>query len=154
MIIQLTWDSVEAKLEELQPETDEAIRKVDIEVSRWAHYKDDPENLAQILANVNYYAIELGKLYATYEKLQLWATKRYDIEKGMAAVRGIRSGKSATHAEATKYADPNIHRALDIMAEAVSRYRLVQNQRATARDSAEGIRSRIGQLRNEIRSSQ
>lgn len=147
----LTWDIVRDKFATLKPLVDKNIALSSKDIGKYPTHNGDGEYLSQLLANLNWYVQKLGDLQSDTEQLKLWTEKRYDIEKGMAAVRIAESGKAVTHANNAKYKE--IQQFLDIMVDANVLHMRVQNARSSARDTTEAIRSRIGQLRGQLRSS-
>lgn len=145
--MKLDWTSAEKRLAALKAEAEENIKLSQADIGRYPKFNDDGQSLSQLLANLNWYVQRLGELHAQAESLQLWTSKRYDIEKGLEVMRIVRVDKKAVNfAENAKY--QKIADFLDIMVEASALHKRVQNARSSARDTTEAIRSRIGQLRD------
>lgn len=148
----LTWDIVDAKLAKLKPTVNETIKLTTEAIEMYPRYNDNGEHLSQLLANLNWYVLRLGELQPAAERLKNWTEKRYNIEKGLETVRITKEEKKAVnYAENAKY--EKVQHFLDTMVEASVMHLRVQNARSSARDTTEAIRSRIGQLRGQQRSS-
>lgn len=148
----LSWPVVDDMLKSHTPAANNVITLVANDIKLYPRCNDDAEKLSQLLANLNYYVLELGEIQARCERLKTWTDKRYEIEKGLETVRIVREEKKAVnYAQSAKY--EKIQSYLDIMVSAAALYMRVQNARSSARDTTEAIRSRISQIKGAIRSS-
>lgn len=148
---QLTWELVKDKYTSLKSEVDKNVGLSSTEIGKYPTHNEDGEYLSKLLANLNWYVQKLGDLHAQAERLKMWTEKRYDIEKGNAAVRLVKGGMPVTNSNNAKYKE--IEQFLDIMVDTKAVCMKVQNARSSARDTTEAIRSRIGQLRGQLRSA-
>lgn len=151
-MLQLSWETVKNELDELEPVVANLVGLTSKDIFRYPRVNNNPEQLSQLLANLNYYVLNLGENQARLEQLKLWADKRYEIEKGLETVRLAREEKRAVnYAQNAKY--ERVQQFLDTMVNASALYMRVQNARSSARDTTEAIRSRISQIKGTIRSS-
>ena len=148
----LTWESVAKQLTALKTPIEQLIALTLADIERYPKMNENGEHLAQLLANLNYYVMQLGECQPKYKRLDIWCEKRYEIEKGLETVRIHRDeNKAVNYAQNAKY--EKIQNFLDTMVEASAMHMRVQNARSSARDTTEAIRSRIGQLRGAQRSN-
>lgn len=148
----LSWAVADEHIEKLKVKADYYISLTAGDIRLYPKCNDNAEQLSQLLANLNYYVLELGEIQAKCERLKTWTDKRYEIEKGLETVRIVREDKKAVnYAQSAKY--EKIQGYLDIMVNAAALYMRVQNARSSARDTTEAIRSRISQIKGAIRSS-
>lgn len=147
-----TWPVIEQRLQNILPVVNETISLSQKDITLYPRNNEDGENLSKLLANLNHYVQRLGELHATTEALKIWTDKRYEAEKGLETVRIVKEEKKAVnYAQSAKY--EKVHTYIDIMVEAARIDKRVQNARSSARDTTEAIRSRIGQLRGQLRSN-
>ena len=147
-----SWEDAEKLLGELKPEVEQTITRSQADIGRYPKMNDNGEHLSQLLANLNWYVQKLGELHARAEALKTWTEKRYEIEKGLELDRLVKVEKmSASQAGGSKYV--KVKEYLDPMVRASAMHLRVQNARSSARDTTEAIRSRIGQLRGQLRNS-
>lgn len=149
-VIPQTWETITQRYDNVFPIINKTIEDSQSDIRKYPRMNGNGEQLAQLLANLNYYVEKLGELHAVTEALKTWTDKRYDIEKALAAVNVVKSGKPTTYANNAKY--EVAQNFLDKMVMAASLHLRVQNQRSSARDTTEALRSRIGQLRGQLRS--
>lgn len=147
----LNWETVRSEYERLKPIIEEAIRLSLNDIRRYPINNNNGETLSQLLANLNWSVQKLGELQPQIARLKGWTEGRYSIEKGLETVRIVKSGKPVGYAGNAKY--EKVQEFLDITVETDALHMRVQNARSSARDTTEAIRSRIGQLRGQIRSS-
>lgn len=147
----LSWARVKELLEKWQPKVVDKITGAAADVNKYPYALNNEETLAQLLANLNFFAVSLGEWQARYKRLDLWCDKRYEIEKGLETVRIVKEGKATNYAQSAKY--EKVQEYLDIMVNASAMHMRVQNARAASRDTAEAIRSRISQIKGARRSS-
>jgi hypothetical protein len=151
-MLSLTWEGAGNSLDMLAPLVEKLVAATAADIKRYPAVNNNGEHLAQLLANLNYYALRLGELQPTLEQLKSWTEKRYEIEKGLETVRLTRDEKRpVSYAQNAKY--EKVQAFLDTMVNAGALHLRVQNARASARDTAEAIRSRISQIKGAIRSS-
>lgn len=147
-----TWETIEKRFENIKPVVDSTIPLSQADIDRYPKYNGNGEHLSQLLANLNYYVQLLGELHAVTEQLKTWTDKRYEAEKGLEKYRLVKSEKMAIGtAEGAKY--EKVVTFLDIMVMCDGVDKRVVNARSSARDTTEAIRSRIGQLRGQLRST-
>ncbi len=145
-----TWESVKKELADLSIRANKQIELSQKDIARYPHDNNNGEFLSQLLANLNHYVQVLGEIHAQTEQLKIWTDKRYDIEKGLEKYRLVKEEKMAIGtAEAAKY--DKVQEYLDVMVDCAGLDKRVQNARSSARDTTEAIRSRIGQLRGQLR---
>lgn len=148
---QLTWELCRTRIDEWSLEVEEHLNITANQIQLYRTTGDNMERLVQILSELNYRVMRLGDFQAKYRRLELWTTKRYDIEKGLAAVQFLRDKKPATFAKEAKY--EVVQAFLDTMVDASAMHMRVQNGRSSARDTTEAIRSQISVIKGAIRSS-
>lgn len=147
-----SWEEVRGKLNKLKPLVDKTVADCEKDMARYPKMNNNGEHLSQILANLNWYVMKLGNIHSETEALKVWTEKRFEIEKGIELDRLVKVEKvGVTQAAGTKYV--HVQQFLDPVVRASAMHLKVQNARSTARDATEGIRSRIGQLRGQMRSS-
>ena len=147
-----TWEIIQQRYDNVAPMVEKTIPLSQSDIDRYPRLNDNGEHLSQLLANLNYYVQLLGELHSVTEQLKIWTDKRYEAEKGIEKYRLIKEEKLAVGtADGAKYT--NITQYLDIMVMCDGLDKRVQNARSSARDTTEAIRSRIGQLRGQLRSS-
>lgn len=144
-----TWETIRARLENVRPTVEDTIRKSQADIAKYPSYNGDGEGLSQLLANLNYYVQLLGEIHSTTEALRIWTDKRYEIEKGLELHRLTQEKMGVTQAGGAKY--ERVQQYLDTMVTCGSIDKRTQNARSSARDTTEAIRSRIGQLRGQLR---
>ncbi len=151
-MVPTSWEDAEVMVNKLKPTVDTTVDLSMKDIGRYPRMNDNGEHLSQLLANLNWYVQKLGDLHADAEGLKTWTEKRYEIEKGLELNRLIKVDKvGVTQAAGAKY--EKVQQYLDIMVRAGVLHQRVQNARSSARDTTEAIRSRIGQLRGQQRSS-
>lgn len=144
------WDEVKAELDEWEPKAIQSINEAVKHINSYSRYNDNPQMLSQVLSALNYQVMVLGDLQSRYKKMQLWTEKRYEIEKGLEKSRIVNEeNKSAAFADGAKY--NKVQDYLDTMVQAAAMFMRVQNARSSARDTTEAIRSRISQLKDNLR---
>ena len=147
-----TWETIEQRYNNVLPQVEKTIPLSQADIDRYPRMNDNGEHLSQLLANLNYYVQLLGELHAVTEQLKTWTEKRYEAEKGIEKYRLVKTEKMAIGlADGAKYT--HVTQYLDIMVMCDGLDKRVQNARSSARDTTEAIRSRIGQLRGQLRSS-
>lgn len=147
-----SWDEVRSDFALVAPDADKKIALTREDIKRWPRFIHDGESLAQLLANLNFYVMELGEIHAKTERMSNWTKEQFAAEKGIELARIVNAEKkSATYAAGAKY--EKVQQFIGTMVEASALHLRVQNCRSSARDTTEAIRSRIGQLRGAIRSS-
>lgn len=147
-----TWEIIKQRFVNVKEVVDNTIPLSQADIARYPKLNNNGEALSQLLANLNYYVQLLGELHAVTEQLKIWTDKRYEIEKGLETVRLVKEEKKAVnYAQNAKYV--KVQDYLDIMVRSAALDKRVQNARSSARDTTEAIRSRIGQLRGQLRSS-
>lgn len=142
---QLTWNYCREKIDTWSKEAETNLNITVKYIQMYRDNLDSGETLARVLSELNYRVLRLGDLQAKYKRLELWADKRYELEKGLAAVELIRNGKSAAYAKEAKY--ENLHEYLDIVVDASAMHMRLQNGRSSARDTTDAIRSRLSQIK-------
>lgn len=148
----LSWESVKAELERLEPVVNQTITLALKDIESYPHYNNNEEFLSQLLANLNWYVMQLGEYHAELEQLKIWSDKRYEIEKGLETVRIVREdGKPVNYANNAKYG--KVKEFLDIMVTSSALCLRVQNARSSARGTNEAIRTRISLIKGAQRSS-
>lgn len=148
----MKWEFVAKELELLKGPAEELIANTLADIKRYPHHNNDGESLSQLLANLNYYVMQLGELQPRVRKLDLWCDKRYEIEKALETVRIHKEeNKAVNYAQNAKYI--KVQDFLDLVVQSSALHMRVQNARSSARDTTEAIRSRIGQLRGAQRSN-
>lgn len=151
-MLALSWDVVRERLNDREVMAQRWIGLAAADIKKYPHTHGNPEALAQLLANLNYYVLELGELQAETEQMKTWTEKRYEIEKGLEVVRLVRDEKKPVgFSDAAKY--EKVQQFLDTMVSAGALHLRVQNARSSARDTTEAIRSRISQIKGALRSS-
>lgn len=147
-----TWDTISERHEIVLKLADYFIPLSQADIDRYPRINGDGEALSQLLANLNYYVQLLGEIHSATEQLKIWTDKRYEAEKGIEKYRLIKGESMAIGlADGGKY--NKVVEFLDIMVVCEGLNKRVQNARSSARDTTEAIRSRIGQLRGQLRSS-
>lgn len=146
----LSWEVCRQRIDEAQAEAEEHLNIAARYIQMYRTANDDGEKLSQILAELNFRVLRLGDLQAKFKRLELWTDRRYELEKGLAAVKLLREKKPATFAKEAKY--ESVEQYLDIMVDASAMHMRLQNGRSSARDTTEAIRSRISQIKGAIRS--
>lgn len=146
-----TWETITQRYDNVLPMVEKTIPLSQADIDRYPKYNNNGEHLSQLLANLNYYVQLLGELHAVTEQLKAWTDKRYEAEKGLEKYRLIQSKMAIGTAEGAKY--EKVVTFLDIMVMCAGLDKRVVNARSSARDTTEAIRSRIGQLRGQLRSS-
>lgn len=147
----MTWEVIEQRVANVKPIAEKNISLSQADIERYPRDNNNGEFLSQLLANLNWYVQLLGEIHSVTEQLKLWTDKRYEAEKGLEKYRLIQTKMAIGTAEGAKY--EKVVSYLDIMVECAGLDKRVQNARSTARDTTEAIRSRIGQLRGQLRSS-
>ncbi len=146
-----TWDIAEARYNSVEKLVSHFVPLAQADIDLYPRNNNNGEGLSQLLANLNYYVGVLGEIHSITEELKIWTDKRYEVEKGMEKYRLVKEEKMAIGlADGGKY--NKVGSYLDIMAACAGIDKRVQNARASARDTTEAIRSRIGQLRGQARS--
>lgn len=146
-----TWETITQRYENVLPKVNQTIPLSQADIDRYPKMNNNGEHLSQLLANLNYYVQLLGELHAVTEQLKAWTDKRYEAEKGLEKYRLIKEKMAIGTAEGAKY--EKVVTFLDIMVMCAGLDKRVVNARSSARDTTEAIRSRIGQLRGQLRSS-
>ncbi len=147
-----TWETIQARYDNVLPIVESTIPLSQADIDRYPRLNNNGEHLSQLLANLNYYVQLLGEIHAVTEQLKIWTDKRYEAEKGIEKYRLVKEEKIAIGlADGGKYT--KVTEYLDIMVRCGGLDKRVQNARSSARDTTEAIRSRIGQLRGQLRSS-
>lgn len=148
---QLSWDLCRSRIDELGAEAEPHLNVIAKYIQMYRGQIDNEDQLAQILAELNYRVLETGDLQAKVRRIDLWTDKRYEMEKSFAALKVIREGKAVNYAKEAKY--EGLEKWLDTMVDASALHLRLQNGRSSARDTTEAIRSRISQLKGAQRSS-
>lgn len=148
---QLTWEICRERIDSAQKECETHLNVAAKYIQMYRASNEDGEKLSQILAELNFRVLKLGDLQAKFKRLELWTDKRYELEKGLAAVKLLKEKKPATYAKEAKY--ETVEPFLDIMVDASAMHMRLQNGRSSARDTTEAIRSRISQIKGALRSS-
>ena len=151
MIEQLNWDLAEAQYEEYLEISGPLIEQTRHWVRQYPAQLNSEEGLHSLLAQLNRLVLDLGELQADAAKLKQWTDTQYDIEKSKHFIALVKDGKAVTYANGAKY-DIN-EGILQLTVGCASLHLRVQNARASARDTTEGIRSRISTIKGSIRSS-
>lgn len=147
-----TWDTIQQRYDNVVRLADHFIPLSQADIDRYPKFNGDGESLSQLLANLNYYVQLMGEIHSITEQLKIWTDKRYEAEKGIEKHRLVKGEKMAIGlADGAKY--DHVVQYLDIMVTCDGLDKRVQNARSSARDTTEAIRSRIGQLRGQLRSS-
>ena len=147
-----SWETISDRLENVSSIVEDTIQKSQSDITKYPRINGNGKSLSQLLANLNYYVQLLGEIHATTEALSTWAEKRYEIEKGLELHRLTGKEKmGVTQAGGAKY--ERVQEYLDTMVKCVALNKRVQNARSSARDTTEAVRSRIGQLRGQMRAS-
>ena len=147
-----TWDIAESRYKNAEKLVSHFVPLAQGDIDLYPRNNNNGEGLSQLLANLNYYVGVLGEIHSITEELKIWTDKRYEVEKGIEKYRLVKEEKMAIGlADGGKY--NKVANYLDIMAACVGIDKRVQNTRASARDTTEAIRSRIGQLRGQARSA-
>jgi hypothetical protein len=148
----LSWELVQAEIARLEPTVNTTLGLVRKDIESYPHYNNNEEFLSQLLANLNWYVLQLGDLHAELEPLKIWTDKRYEIEKGLETVRIVRDErKPVNYANNAKYEAVKLF--LDTMVTAGALCMRVQNARSSARGTNEAIRTRISLIKGAQRSS-
>lgn len=148
-----TWEDARAILDEALPEAETKIEKMKFYGEQYPAQNNSPEGLASLLSQLNVCVIELGEMQPVLERVKNWSERKYEIEKGLEAVRIIRTKQSAAFAKEAKYEKMDAKDFLSIIVDASAMYMRVQNARSSARDTTEAMRSRISQIKGSMRSS-
>ncbi len=149
----LTWEIVRTRITEMSPKAEELIARTSGWIKKYREYNHSIEPLSTILSELNKLVFELGELQSRYERLKSWTDKRYEIEKAIEAVKIIRAGKPGTYAKEAKYEEIDKKDFLQAVVDSSAMHLRVQNARSSARDTTEGIRSRISTIKGSIRSN-
>jgi len=148
-----SWQDVTKILAETVPVAERAIKQTVFYVKQYPGLNDNPEGLSTLLARLNVCVAELGELQPIMERVKNWTDRRYEIEKSLAAMRVIETGKAANYAKEAKYEALVKQDFLSKVVDSSSMYLRLQNARSTARDTTEALRSRISQIKGAQRSS-
>lgn len=148
-----TWEDARTILDEALPQAETAIQKMKFYGDQYPAQNSNPEGLAKLLSQLNVCVIELGELQPILERVKNWSERKYEIEKGLEAMRIIRSNKSAAYAKEAKYEKMDDKGYVSVIVDASAMHMRVQNARSSARDNTEAMRSRISQIKGSIRSS-
>lgn len=148
----LDWQVVRSRIDELAPKTEKLIERTSGWIKKYRSSNHHQEALSTILHELNILVFELGELQARYERLKNWTDKRYEIEKAIEAVKIIRTGKAGNYAKEAKYEEIEKQDYLQAVVDSSAMHMRIQNARSSARDTTEGIRSRISTLKGSMRS--
>lgn len=149
----LNWQTVSARLDELLPKAEMLIERTSQWIKKYRGSNHHQENLSIILSELNGLVFELGELQSRYERMKNWTDKRYEIEKAVEAVKIMRDGKAGNYAKEAKYENIDKQDYLQAVVDSSAMHMRIQNARSSARDTTEGIRSRISTLKGSMRSA-
>lgn len=146
------WDDARSILDEVMPKAETEIEKTIHWLRQYPAQNGNPEGLSTLLSQLNVCVLELGELQSQIERVKNWTDRRWEMEKGLEAVKIMRD-KSAAYAKEAKYVPIDERNYLQAVVDSSAMHLRLQNARSSARDTTEAIRSRISQIKGAIRSS-
>lgn len=151
MYEQLNWDLVQQKFEEYSAKAEPLIDQTRHWVKQYPAQLQSEEGLHSLLAQLNVLVLDLGELQSDAAKIKQWTDTQYDIEKSRHFIELVNSKKPVSYANGAKYLGAEEY--LQLTVACASLHLRLQNARASARDTTEGIRSRISTIKGSIRST-
>lgn len=151
MYEQLNWDLVQQKFDEYSAKAEPLIDQARHWVKQYPAQLQSEEGLHSLLAQLNVIVLDLGELQSDAARIKQWTDTQYDIEKSKEFIKLVKGGKPVTYANGAKYVGAEEH--LNLTVNSASLHLRLQNARASARDTTEGIRSRISTIKGSIRST-